>query len=170
MRWYRAYMALDPIDSAILHELQADGRMTSAELADRVGLSPSSASRRVRRLEEDGIIDRYVMLLDPTAIGRTVSVFVEMSLDSQAEELLDEFEAAIALTPEVMSCHLMAGEADYLVHVVCVDVADYERIHRQHRADAASSCAMSPKPKPGLRGLSSWRLIPTSWPTATSAT
>ena len=134
MRGYRAYMALDPIDSAILHELQADGRMTSAELADRVGLSPSSASRRVRRLEEDGIIDRYVMLLDPTAIGRTVSVFVEMSLDSQAEELLDEFEAAIALTPEVMSCHLMAGEADYLVHVVCVDVADYERIHRQHLA------------------------------------
>lgn len=127
-------MDFDDIDSAILRELQADGRMTSADLADRVGLSPTSASRRVRRLEDAGVIDKYVMLLDPLAIGRSVSVFVEMSLDSQAEELLDEFEAAIALTPEVMSCHLMAGDADYLVHVVCVDVADYERIHRQHLA------------------------------------
>jgi len=63
-----------------------------------------------------------------------VSVFTEITLDSQAEELLDEFEAAIAETPEVMSCHLMAGSADYLLHVVCVDVADYERIHRQQLA------------------------------------
>jgi len=127
-------MNLDEIDAAILGELQVNGRMTSAELGDRVGLSPTSASRRVRRLEHDGVIDRYVMLLDPTAIGRTVSVFVEISLDSQAEDLLDEFEAAIADTPEVMGCHLMAGEADYLLHVICVDVADYERIHRQHLA------------------------------------
>lgn len=127
-------MALDDIDRSVLAELQADGRMTSAEVGVRVGLSPSSALRRIRRLEEDGIIDRYVMLVDPAAIGRSVSVFVEVSLDSQAEELLDEFEAAIAQTPEVMSCHLMAGDADYLVHVVCVDVADYERIHRQHLA------------------------------------
>lgn len=123
--------ALDKLDIAILNELQEDGRITSAELAERVGLSASAALRRVRRLEDSGVIDRYVMLLDPTAIGRSVSVFVEVSLDSQAEELLDEFEAAIAATPEVMSCHLMAGNADYLVHVVCVDVADYERVHRQ---------------------------------------
>lgn len=121
---------LDKLDVAVLEHLQQDGRMTSADLAERVGLSPSAASRRVRRLEQAGVIDRYVMLIDPVAIGRTVSVFVEVSLDSQAEDLLDEFEAAIAQTPEVMSCHLMAGDADYLVHVVCVDVADYERIHR----------------------------------------
>lgn len=127
-------MTLDDIDRSVLTELQADGRMTSAEIGARVGLSPSSALRRIRRLEEDGVIDRYVMLVDPAAIGRSVSVFVEVSLDSQAEDLLDEFEAAIAQTPEVMSCHLMAGDADYLVHVVCVDVADYERIHRQHLA------------------------------------
>lgn len=122
---------LDELDTTVLAELQQDGRMTSAELADRVGLSPSAALRRVRRLEDAGVIDRYVMLIDPVAIGRTVSVFVEISLDSQAEELLDEFEAAIRQTPEVMGCHLMAGDADYLLHVVCVDVADYERIHRQ---------------------------------------
>jgi len=127
-------MELDEIDSMILTELQRDGRVTSAELAGRVGLSASSALRRVRRLEDEGVIDRYVMLLNPAAIGRTVSVFVEISLDSQAEELLDEFEAAIRAAPEVMSCHLMAGDADYLVHVMCVDVADYERVHRQHLA------------------------------------
>lgn len=127
-------VTLDAIDIAVVNTLQRDGRMTNAELGDRVGLSPSAALRRVRRLEEVGVIARYVALVDPAAIGRTVSVFVEVSLDSQAEELLDEFEAAIRAAPEVMSCHLMAGDADYLVHVVCVDVADYERIHRQHLA------------------------------------
>ena len=125
---------LDKLDIAVLEQLQRDGRMTSAELGERVGLSSSAALRRVRRLEESGVTDRYVMLIDPVAIGRTVSVFVEVALDSQAENLLDEFEAAIAQTPEVMSCHLMAGDADYLIHVVCVDVADYERIHRQSLA------------------------------------
>lgn len=134
LRHTHAMIELDELDLAVLTELQTDGRMTSAELGDRIGLSPSAALRRVRRLEEAGVIDRYVMLIDPTTIGRKVSVFVEISLDSQAEELLDEFEAAIRETPEVMSCHLMAGDADYLVHVVCVDVADYERIHRQHLA------------------------------------
>lgn len=125
---------LDDIDLAILNELQGDGRATSSDLADRVGLSPSSTLRRIRRLEESGVIDRYVMLVNPAAIGRNVSVFVEISLNSQAEELLDEFETAINTTPEVMSCHLMAGDADYLVHVMCVDIADYERVHRQHLA------------------------------------
>ncbi len=125
---------LDELDRAILRELQVDGRMTSTELAERVGLSPSATLRRIRRLEESGVIDRYVMLLNPVALGRSVSVFVEMSLDSQAEDVLDEFEVAIRAAPEVMSCHLMAGDADYLVHVVCVDVADYERVHRQHLA------------------------------------
>lgn len=134
MRQTCAMEDLDALDIAVLNELQADGRVTSTELADRVGLSPSAALRRIRRLEDTGVIDRYVMLVDPTAIGRSVSVFVEVSLDSQAEDLLDEFEAAITKTPEVMTCHLMAGNADYLVHVVCLDVADYERVHRQHLA------------------------------------
>ena len=113
---------LDKLDVAVLHHLQDDGRMTSAELGERVGLSASAALRRVRRLEDAGVIDRYVMLIDPVTIGRTVSVFVEVSLDSQAEDLLDEFEAAIAQTPEVMSCHLMAGDADYLVHLSLIHI------------------------------------------------
>lgn len=126
--------ALDTTDIAILEVLQAHGRITNAELAERVALSPSACLRRVRRLEDDGVIDRYVALVDAGVVGLPTSVFVEISLSSQREELLDEFEAAIRRTPEVMECHLMAGDADYLVRVQCSDVADYERIHRQYLA------------------------------------
>lgn len=125
---------LDTTDRAILRILQNDGRITNADLAEQVHLSASAVLRRVRRLEESGVIDRYVMLVDPAAIGRPTSVFVEITLRSQQEDVLDAFEAAVVHIPEVMSCHLMAGEADYLVHVVCADVADYERIHRSHLA------------------------------------
>jgi Lrp/AsnC family transcriptional regulator, leucine-responsive regulatory protein len=127
-------VVLDQTDRAILNLLQEDGRISNAALAERVHLSPSACLRRVRRLEESGVIDRYVALLDPAAIGRGTHVFVEISLQSQAEEVLDAFEAVVAQAPEVLSCHLMAGQADYLVHVVVADVADYERLHRTHLA------------------------------------
>lgn len=125
---------LDATDKAILALLQADGRMTNVQLADRVHLSQSAVLRRVRRLEDSGVVDRYVMLVNASAIGRPTSVFVEISLSSQHEDVLDAFEDAVVQIPEVMSCHLMAGAADYLMHVVCADVADYERIHRSHIA------------------------------------
>lgn len=125
---------LDGIDHSILNSLQADGRLTNADLAERIGLSPSACHRRVRRLENDGIIERYVAVLNRQLVGRGVSVFVEISLESQREELLNSFEAAVGQIPHVMSCHLMAGNADYLVHVTCADVADYETIHREHIA------------------------------------
>ena len=127
-------MELDAIDHAILRVLQADGRTTNADLATTVGLSPSACHRRVRRLEDERVIDRYAALVNRGAVGRDVSVFVEISLESQREELLDRFEAAVKSVPHVMSCHLMAGNADYLVHVTCADVADYETIHREHIA------------------------------------
>lgn len=125
---------LDGIDHSILSSLQEDGRLTNAELAERIGLSASACHRRVRRLETDGVIERYAAVLDRQLVGRGVSVFVEISLESQREELLDSFEAAVGQIPHVMSCHLMAGNADYLVHVTCADVADYETIHREHIA------------------------------------
>jgi Lrp/AsnC family leucine-responsive transcriptional regulator len=125
---------LDGIDHSILHLLQDDGRLTNADLAERIGLSPSACHRRVRRLESDGIIEGYAAVLNRELVGRGVSVFVEISLESQREELLDSFEEAVAQIPHVMSCHLMAGNADYLVHVTCADVADYETIHREHIA------------------------------------
>ena len=123
-------MDLDEMDRAILAKLQQDGRMTNADLAASVGLSPSATLRRTRALERSGVIDRYVALIDLRAIGRGTSVFVEITLDNQSEAQLDRFEAAIADCPEVVACHLMAGDADYLVQVVCADVEDFERVHR----------------------------------------
>ena len=123
-------MQLDAADRAILNHLQEDGRITNTELAGRVGLSPSATLRRTRNLERAGVIDRYVALVNPRAIGRDTTVFVEISLESQRERDLDAFEAAIVECPEVVSCHLMSGDADYLVQVRCADVEDFERVHR----------------------------------------
>lgn len=127
-------MDLDATDRSILNEIQHDASTSNNELAEQVGLSPSATLRRVRRLETDGVIDRYVALLDPTTIGRGTTAFVEISLASQEEAALDAFEAAVVKSPDVMACHLMAGDADYIVQVACADVADYERIHRTHLA------------------------------------
>ena len=127
-------MKLDATDLTIIDVLQHSGRITNAELADQIKLSPSACLRRVRSLEERGVIDRYVALINPAALNRATSVFVEISLASQEEHRLDELEAAIVQCPEVMSCHLMSGEADYLVHITCADVGDYERIHRTQLA------------------------------------
>ncbi len=125
-------LELDSIDRLILNELQTDGRVSHAELADRVGLSTSACHRRVRRLEADGVIAGYVMLLDTEAIGRDLDVFVEVSLVSQSEESLRHFEEEVRACPEVMACHLVAGDADYLVHLAAQDHRDFERIHNEH--------------------------------------
>ncbi len=124
--------SLDTTDRAILAALGSEGRMSNVALADRVHLSPSACLRRVRRLEESGVIDRYAAVIAPAKIGKPTSVFVDISLSSQAEDLLDAFEAAVTEVPGVMSCHLMAGDADYVVQILCADVEDYERIHRSY--------------------------------------
>lgn len=121
---------LDAIDRNILNQLQADGRMTNAELAERVHLSPSACLRRVRHLEDEGVIDGYVMLVDQAAIGKPASIFVEITLHGQSEESLDAFETAVTECPDIMECHLMSGDADYLLRVVAADTADYERVHK----------------------------------------
>ncbi len=127
-------MAIDLVDRAILDVLQEHGRITNAELATRIGLSPSACHRRVRQLERQGVIEGYAARVDRNVVGRGVSVFVEVALESQREDVLDSFEAAVTDVPGVVSCHLMAGDADYLIHVTCRDVADYEAIHREHIA------------------------------------
>tara|TARA_Y100000782_G_scaffold31120_1_gene34467 strand:+ start:210 stop:695 length:486 start_codon:yes stop_codon:yes gene_type:complete len=125
---------LDAVDRAILGLLQEDGRIANVDLAEAVHLSPSACLRRVRRLEESGRIDRYVALVDPAAVGLGSDVFVEITLTGQDEATLEGFEVAVSERPEIMSCHLMAGQFDYLVHVVVRDVADYEVLHRTHLA------------------------------------
>ena len=123
---------IDSIDRLILNELQSDGRVSHAELADRVGLSTSACHRRVRRLEAEGVIAGYVMIVETGAISRDLDVFVEVSLVSQSEESLRLFEEEVRNCPEVMSCHLVAGDADYLLHLAVQDHRDFERIHNQY--------------------------------------
>jgi len=123
---------LDATDRNILNRLQADGRMTNAELADQVHLSPSACLRRVHRLEQQGVIAGYAMLVNPGALGLGTTVFVEVSLDGQAEDFLNDFEAAVRKVPAVMECYLMAGDADYLMRCAVADVPDYERLHKEY--------------------------------------
>ncbi len=123
---------LDATDRKILNRLQADGRMTNSELAERVHLSPSACLRRVHRLEEQGVIAGYAMLVNAEALGLGTTVFVEVSLTGQAEDLLSDFETAVRDVPAVMECYLMAGDADYLLRVVVADVRDFERIHKEY--------------------------------------
>lgn len=123
---------LDDIDRKILEVLQEDARISNVDLAARVGLSPSPCLRRVRDLEERGVVRKYVALLDPGAVGLGVSVFVQVSLERQAERGLDAFEKYILDRPEVLECYLMTGDADYLVRVVVPDVAAFERFLLDH--------------------------------------
>jgi Lrp/AsnC family transcriptional regulator, leucine-responsive regulatory protein len=122
---------LDEIDRKILQELQEHARISNVELADRVGLSPAPCLRRVRALEEAGVIRKYVTLLDPQAVNLAVTVFVQVTLNLQVEGRLDTFEEAIRARPEVLDCYMMAGEADYLLRVVVPDVAAYERFLKE---------------------------------------
>jgi Lrp/AsnC family leucine-responsive transcriptional regulator len=123
--------ALDPIDRKILATLQRDGRMSLADLAQQVGLSPSPCLRRVRMLEEAGIISRYVAMVDQQAVGLPVSVFVSIKLESQREEALTKFGKSIERWPEVLECYLMTGPRDYLLRVVVADLGAYERFLKQ---------------------------------------
>jgi DNA-binding Lrp family transcriptional regulator len=125
-------ISLDPIDRRILECLQENARVSNVDLAERVGLSPSACSRRVRDLETSGIVQRYTMLVDPVAAGMPVSVFINVTLERQVEPDLEAFEAAIAELPEVMECYLMTGDSDYLLRVVASDVAAYRRFLLEH--------------------------------------
>ena len=122
---------LDATDRRILTVLQKEGRITNAELSERVNLSPSACHRRVQLLEEAGYIAGYVALLDARRMGKPTTVFVEITLQSQAEELLGAFEREVTRIPDILECHLMAGTADYLLKIVAEDTEDFARIHRR---------------------------------------
>ena len=125
-------LMLDATDRRILAVLQKEGRITNADLSERVNLSPSACHRRVQQLEEAGYIDKYVALLNTREMGKPTTVFVEITLQSQAEDLLDAFEREVARVPDILECHLMAGTADYLLKIMAEDTEDFARIHRQH--------------------------------------
>ncbi len=106
--------------------------MSNAELSERVNLSPSACHRRVQRLESDGLIKNYVAMLDARKMGLPTTVFVEITLSGQSDEILEAFEKAVARIPNVLECHLMAGTADYILKCVAEDTEDFARIHRQY--------------------------------------
>ena len=121
---------LDAIDHSILRMLQQNARITNAELAEKVGLSPSACSRRLDILEKNGVIDGYHAHLSHKALDYKMIAIVHISLSGQFAKTLSEFEAAVKRCPNVLACYLMSGEYDYILRVATRDLEDYERIHR----------------------------------------
>ncbi len=122
----------DIVDCRILNVLQENAQISNAELAKRIGISPSPCWRRVKRLEKGGVIKRRVTLLDPASVGLPVSVFVRVSLERQIESALETFEDAVLSRSEVMECYLMTGDSDYLLRVVVADLVAYEKFMIDH--------------------------------------
>lgn len=118
---------LDKIDRRILETLQADGRVANVELAERIGLSPTSVGERIKRLQRDGFIEGYGARLDPQRLGLGLLVFVEVLLDKTTPDVFDRFATAVRRAPEVLECHMVAGGFDYLIKTRLPDMAAYRR-------------------------------------------
>jgi len=123
---------LDSTDRKILREVVRDARISQMALAEKVGLSPTACTRRLMALEKKGVIKGYAAEIDASELGYMMTVHVHITLDKQSEDALSAFEREIAKCPDVVSCYLMSGNDDYLVHVQARDMEDYERIHKQH--------------------------------------
>lgn len=122
---------LDTIDKTILTFLQSDGRLSNVQLAEKVGLSESSCLRRVKNLEQSGVIDRHVTLINQAAIGKPNIAFVRVTLEGQQLERLRHFEEEIVKVKDVLECYLMSGDSDYLLQIITRDNEDYMRIHNR---------------------------------------
>jgi Lrp/AsnC family transcriptional regulator, leucine-responsive regulatory protein len=121
-------MPLDSVDRRLIDVLQLDGRLSNVALAERVHLSPSPCLRRVKALERDGVIASYRAMVEREAVGLGLTVFVEIKVEGHSERRASELEKAVAKIPEVVSCHLVAGAADFLLEVVVPDLRSYERL------------------------------------------
>ncbi|WP_421914015.1 Lrp/AsnC family transcriptional regulator [Mesorhizobium sp.] len=122
---------LDDIDRRIIDALQVDGRMTAQQLADKVGLSASPCARRVRLMEDMGVITGYTAVIDQDLVDLPISVFASIKLERQRENELERFSAAITRWPEVVDCYLMTGQRDYLLRIVVRDLHAYERFLKE---------------------------------------
>lgn|SRR5690606_29417019 len=128
---YSAMPTYDRTDREIVRLLRLDGRMTNARLAEEVGLSPSACLRRVKLMEEAGIIRGYTAIVDSSKAEAMIAVIINITLERQTEEYLDRFEAAVRKHPEIRECFLMTGGADYLLRVEVATAGDFERIHKE---------------------------------------
>lgn len=122
---------VDPIDQNILRELKRDGRITNVQLAERVNLSPSACLRRVQELERSGVIRGYRVITDPERMGRGFAAYVMVGLSSHTKAAQEGFERAMAIAPEVVECHNVAGAFEYLLRVECADLVGYKRFHTE---------------------------------------
>jgi Lrp/AsnC family leucine-responsive transcriptional regulator len=118
---------LDKTDRRILAQLQLDGRVSTVDLAERIGLSPTSTSERLRRLQREGYVTGFRAMLDPQRVGLGLLVFVEVSLDKTTPDVFEKFADAVRRAPEVLECHMVAGGFDYLVKTRVADMAAYRR-------------------------------------------
>jgi len=123
---------LDDIDRRILRTLQENGRIQNIELAEKVGLSPSPCLRRVKLLEEAGVIERYVALLNAPKIGKGLTVFARVWLKGQDAETVDQFTEEVERLPEIVECHLMAGDCDFLLRILAADLDAYRKFQVDH--------------------------------------
>lgn len=122
---------LDSFDTKILARIQEDGRISMTDLADHVGLSPSPCARRVKRLEDEGYVDRYVALLNAKKLGVGLTVFVNIRLRSQTRDAFDKFDAEVADIPEIVGCYLLTGTYDYLLQIRVGDIEEYRDFIRE---------------------------------------
>lgn len=121
---------IDKLDLSILRELQENARITNVELSDKVGLSPSACSRRLEQLQSNGVISAYQAVISNKALGQTITAIIHITLSSQADDHLRQFEAAIEKCPHVVACFLMSGECDYIIRVNAADMPQFEQIHK----------------------------------------
>ena len=128
-------VSLDDLDRHILLELQGNGRLTNQELADRVGLSPSPCLRRVRRLEDAGVISGFAAVLSPAVLGLPITAFVRLTLDSHAAQVVSAVEERLRSIPEIIEAHLLAGDADYQVKIVVESFPAYEDLLKRELRD-----------------------------------
>jgi Lrp/AsnC family leucine-responsive transcriptional regulator len=134
VKGYSNMINLDATDLRILRIIQKRGRISNSDLSTEINLSASACHRRVSRLEMNKVIKDYVALLDPIKVNLSTTVFVEITLNAQADEVLDKFEQEVKKIPNVLECNLMAGSADYLLKVIATDTDDFARLHRKFLA------------------------------------
>ena len=146
---------MDRFDIALLEALQSDSRRSMNELGEQIGLSSSACHRRIRALEDAGMIEGYAARLDPAALGLTLQAFVEISLTSQSREVMERFETAVAGFPEILECHLMAGQADYLLRVAAADLKGFDAVHRDCLARLPGVSAI--RTSFAIRRIRDWR-------------
>ena len=150
---------LDAIDRKIIAALQAEGRLPIVDLADKVGLSPTPCQRRVKRLEEEGLIVRYAALVSPAAMGVGLQALVEVTLEDHSEKTVEAFVASIRARPEVVACYAVTGDMDFLLHVFATDLASFSEFALKAllrmpgvkgTRSSSSSCRRLPKSRPRM--------------------